>query len=204
MARISLESFLEKNPDHPSAKAELGRVLLRLGDFSGGARELAEAAEATGSTELYLEHARAVRVEKGPKDAMRALKEARSKRGEDPDILLESIETSLAANEPETALQVIETLQKNWPRPEIWMARKAELLAKLGRAEAARVAWTALFDHIQSLPNFDRAQPFLVELEAQCRKSIGLPLVQPVAAPPAAPPALNPISPTIPTKPASD
>jgi thioredoxin-like negative regulator of GroEL len=47
MARISLESFLEKNPDHPSAKAELGRVLLRLGDFSGGARELAAAAEDT-------------------------------------------------------------------------------------------------------------------------------------------------------------
>jgi hypothetical protein len=65
------------------------------------------------------------------------------------------------------------------------MQRKAELLAEAGRATEARDAWRVLHDHLLALPNLERAQPFLVETLATCRRALGIEAPVGVVAPPA-------------------
>ena len=47
------------------------------------------------------------------------------------------------------------------------MARRAELLALAGRLDEARAAWSALKQHLSSLPNLQRGTPDFLALSAK-------------------------------------
>jgi hypothetical protein len=59
------------------------------------------------------------------------------------------------------------------------------LLAAADRKDEALAAWNALARHLKELPNLDRAQPFLVEIEAETNAALGIKAPTPVVAPPA-------------------
>jgi hypothetical protein len=66
------------------------------------------------------------------------------------------MDLQLAAKDYDGALSRIDTMQKSAPRPEPWMAKRAELLADAGRVEESRAAWQALLTHLSTLPNLER------------------------------------------------
>ena len=72
----------------------------------------------------------------------------------------------------DAALTKLETMERNSPRPELWMAKKAALLERSGRKEESRAAWLALQQRIAALPNLERGTQPLNQLAAQAKDAL--------------------------------
>jgi len=66
----------------------------------------------------------------------------------------------------------VDEAQKEAPRPEPWMARRATILTQAGRIEESRNAWKALLAQLASLPEHDRASRAMRQLEDEARKAL--------------------------------
>jgi tetratricopeptide (TPR) repeat protein len=186
-AKAVLDQFLSTHPDHVDALATRGRVLAKMEHPTEAAADLQAAVKASPSPsgELVTELALAFQKLGKPKEASGALDEA-LKTSRDAPLLLEcALKIETAAGMWDAALGRIDGLQKNAPRPEPWMAKRAELLAKAGRADDARAAWAALRDRLISLPSLERGSPQNSQLLSQARQALGEAAPAPVVVPPA-------------------
>ncbi|MBM3854930.1 MAG: hypothetical protein FJ399_17550 [Verrucomicrobia bacterium] len=95
--------------------------------------------------------------------------------GPDPALLLEALDLEIATGRFAAALRRVDALQAAAPRPEPWMARRAEVLAQTGDPAAARAAWLVLQRHLESLPNLERGSPALRAVAAQAQAALALP-----------------------------
>jgi Flp pilus assembly protein TadD len=179
-----LDAHLAKDPDDQSALVARARVRLKLGQVAGGLEDYRAALMTPASAELYVETCEALRRNGDGKAALAVAEEGLKACKSDPAILLCAVECATELGEIDAALSHLDQLQRAWPRPEPWMQRRAELLAKAGRAPEARAAWQALHDHLLALPNLERAQSFLVEPLAACRRALGIEAPVGVVAPP--------------------
>ncbi len=186
-AKEALDEFLTINPDHIEALATRGRVLVKLGRPSEAVADFQKAVKLTASpnSALIVDLALALRDSGKPADASRAIDEGLKTAGDVPTLLLCALEIETASASWDSALSRIDGLQKTAPRPEPWMAERAVLLAKAGRADEARIAWAALRDQLLSLPNLERGTPPNVQLLQQSRKELGETAPAPAIAPPA-------------------
>jgi Flp pilus assembly protein TadD len=180
-----LDAHLAQDPDDQFALVARARVRLKLGQVTGGLEDYRTALMNPATAELYVETCEALRRNGEGKAALAVAEEGLKACKADPAILLCAVECAAEAGEVEAALVHLDQLQRAWPRPEPWMQRKAELLAEAGRATEARDAWRVLHDHLLALPNLERAQPFLVETLATCRRALGIEAPVGVVAPPA-------------------
>lgn len=181
-----LGDYLTTHPDHVEALATRGRVLAKMDRPAEAVADLQAAVKATPSPsgELVMELALAYQKIGKPEEASKVLDEA-LKTSRDAPLLLEcAMEIETAAGMSDSALGRIDGLQKNAPRPEPWMAKRAELLAKAGRADEARAAWTALRDRLISLPSLQRGTSQNSQLLTQARQALGEAAPAPVAIPP--------------------
>jgi predicted Zn-dependent protease len=181
-----LDYFLTTHPDHVEALATRGRVLAEMDCPAEAVADLQAAVKAmpSPSGELVMELALAYQKIGKPEEASKVLDEA-LKTSRDAPLLLEcAMKIDTAAGMWDSALGRIDGLHKNAPRPEPWMAKRAELLAKAGRAEEARAAWTALRDRLISLPSLERGTPQNSQLLTQARQALGEAAPAPVAIPP--------------------
>jgi len=81
--------------------------------------------------------------------------------GRAPSLLTRLVDVEVSLGRPAEAVIWVEVMQARAPRPEPWMARRAELLAQAGNFKEAREAWVALRDHLSKLPNLERGSPAL-------------------------------------------
>lgn len=185
-AKAALDEFLSKHPDHEEALATRGRVLVKMDRPTEAAAELQAAVKISPlpSSELVMELALAYQKIGKPEEASRSLDEALKTSGDAPLLLECALKIETAAGMWDSALSRIDGLQKNAPRPEPWMAKRAELLNKAGRADDARAAWTALRDRLISLPSLERGTPQNSQLLTQARQALGEASPTPVSIPP--------------------
>lgn len=178
-AKQVLESFLARQPHHAAARVERARVLWKQKKPEEAEKdfEAALSLESSAPVEWWIEAAEAGK-------AVETLRRALSQRGDDPQLLTASLEAELKAGDIDAALQRVETMRKIAPRPEPWMARRAEILTNAQRPVEARTAWQGLHQHLMALPNLERGIPLLSGLLAQCQHALGDASPPPVIAPP--------------------
>ncbi|MES2439373.1 MAG: hypothetical protein V4584_09915 [Verrucomicrobiota bacterium] len=186
-AKVIFDDFLTTNPDHVEALAARGRVLVKLGFPLAAVVDFQKAVSLTASPDsrVIVDLALALDDSGKPSEAGRAIDEGLTTSGDAPSLLECALEIETAAGLWDSALGRMEGLQKLAPRPEPWMAKRAELMTRAGRADDARAAWTVLRDRLISLPSLERGTPQNVQLLQQARKSLGETAPMPVAAPPA-------------------
>jgi tetratricopeptide (TPR) repeat protein len=183
-ARKPLDEFIAKHPDAEGAHLWRGRVLLALKETDAALADFRKAASTTRDAEVVTEAARTFCEQNQAAEAVALLESGLKRMPEDPALLSCLVDSSIKAGNSELALSSIEILRRTWPRPEIWMRRKAAYLAEIGRAEDAKKAWQQISDHINALPNLERGQPFLMELNRETQSALGKEVVKPVVAPP--------------------
>jgi tetratricopeptide (TPR) repeat protein len=168
-SRELLDALVTKSPENPLVLTERARVF-------GGLRKPAESlADYRMALKFMprldplfcLEMADALISQERQEEALAVIQKGIAALGDVPVLLLRALEIETATGKTEAALSRIAILEKQAPRPEPWMARRAELLAKAGRADEARAAWTALKNHLSSLPNLQRGTPDFLALSAK-------------------------------------
>jgi tetratricopeptide (TPR) repeat protein len=174
-AKDTLDGFLSARPTHMKALATRGRVLVKLGRPADAAVdfEAAMKSSAAPGSELVMDLALAHQQAGKPEESSRVVDEALKSSNDIPSLLECALKIETAAGRWDSALSRIDGLQMNAPRPEPWMAKRAELLTKAGRAEDARVAWSELRIHLNSLPSLDRGTPQNSLLLTQAKQALG-------------------------------
>lgn len=187
-AKTALDEFLAVNPDHVDALATRGRVLMKLGFPQAAVADFQKVVKLTKSpnSTLIADLALALRDSGNPVEASRAIDEGLKTAGDAPSLLLCALEIETTSAAWDAALSRIDALQKTAPCPEPWMAERAAILLKAGRADEARIAWTALRDQLLSLPNLERGSPQNQQLLQRSFQALGEAAPAPVVAPPAA------------------
>jgi tetratricopeptide (TPR) repeat protein len=159
-AKSLLNAFLAKQPLHREAMAERARVLWKLGEREMALRDYAEAWSSL-KPDFLIEASKAFN-EAGRREE--ALKRLRELPEPDPAIWNMRLDLELAGGHFDEALICVEALKKAAPRPEPWMARRAEVLALAQRPAEARAAWNDLHQHLMALPSLVRGTPLLAGL----------------------------------------
>lgn len=183
-ALAPLDEFIQSDPSNTEALVWRARVHLQLKDPEKAAADFRKALEKSRNPEYHTEFAKALTEQGHADQAVTALHHALKLNPDDPALLECMVECATAASDP-AAFAAIERLIKIWPRPEPWMLRRAKLFAATDQEEKALAAWNALALHLKKLPNLDRAQPFLMEIEAETNAALGVKAPAPVVAPPA-------------------
>ena len=191
-ARAVLDEFVRSHPEVSEGYAARARVLLKLAkpDEAVADFEAALAKLTHPEPDLYVETADAMIAQKHPENAVRVLQAGMRKLGEIPSLALKALELESALGLYDAALSRVAAMQKTAPRPEPWMARRADLLTQAGRTEEARAAWTALRDRIAGLPNLERGSHAMSVLAERADKALANPL--PITSQTTATPTLTP------------
>jgi len=184
-ALAPLDEFLSSASAHEEARVWRARVHLQLKDPAKAVADYRAALEKSRNPDHHAEFARALVEQDQTKEAVTALQHGLKVCPDDPALLECMVECATAAKDQAATLTAIERLIKTWPRPEPWMLRRAQVLADFERKDESIAAWKALESHLQKLPNLERAQPFLVEIEAHTHAALGVTPPAPVVAPPA-------------------
>lgn len=181
-----LDAYLENRPADQSGLVERARVRLRLGQSGDGCADYLAALKVPATPDIYIEAAEALRRLGRVEEALRSAEEGEKRSGGDPSVLLCAMECARELGRVDEVVARLDRLVAVWPRPEIWMQQKAEYLAESGRAAESRAAWKSLYDHLMSLPNLERAKPFLAGAMDASRRALGLDAPAAAIAPPAA------------------
>jgi predicted Zn-dependent protease len=180
-----LNAHLREFPDDCEALFERGRARFHLGDTEAADdyRRWLTSAKDPASTQV-LEAVDAIKLRDGAKTAAAFIDKFVAKHQVEPAVLERAASLAVACGEWDVALRHMESLQKQAPRPEPWMAQRARVLVRAGREDDARAAWAALRDHLQALPSLERGTPLLSPILAEAKTALGLAVPAPVIAPP--------------------
>ena len=162
-----LDDFLVKRPEHPGGRALRAGILEKRGDWKKADADLAAAV--ASSPEPHYASARAQLLERhGRADAAaRCLDEASRAHGRVPVLEQQALEIEERAGLTDAAARRLDDLIAREPRPDIWLARKARLLEKAGRAEEARAAWRLAGAAFEKVPADKRASKVNRKLAAE-------------------------------------
>ena len=181
-----LNDFLQAHPGDVRALSDPRPGVFETGPRHEAMADLQKAIKLSPApeTELIIDLAVACRDAGKPEEAGKVIDAGLKTIANTTDLLQCALDIETAAGLWDAALGRIDALQQTAPRPEPWMARRAELLHTAGRPDEARAAWTALRAHLLSLPNLERGTPLLAGVLAQADKALGNPSPPPVIAPP--------------------
>ncbi len=176
-ALLALDRFLVTRPASPRAlvlraraRAALEGPAAALADYRAALRQ----GERPGIDHVR-EAAAALAAQAHGAEAAAALSDAIVEHGPDPALLGQALELELSLGRFAAALSRVEALQAGAPRPEPWMARRAQILAQAGNLPAARASWQALQQHLAALPTLDRGAPALRTLADQAQAALVTP-----------------------------
>ena len=186
-AEEALNTHLRVHPGDLDARYERGKARFHLGNASGASEDfrVALGAARVRPAERVLLAVTAIQASEGVPSAARFLDDEIRDHGAEPALLERALSLALNGAQVESALGYLDLLKSSAPRPEPWMARRAEILELAGRRQDARVAWTALRDHLLTLSNLDRGSSQNQGLLTRSRAALGEREPAPVAIPPA-------------------
>jgi tetratricopeptide (TPR) repeat protein len=162
-AIAALDHFLAMHPGHADAILARARALRRAGRNLEAAAEFTRAIEALGPgrsprPEQYLERAAALEAcaddcpEELLDEALRGLDEGIARLGPAVTLDLAALRLELRLGRHDAALRRIERAAARSPRKETWLLRRAEVLERAGRVEAAVAGYGRALEALQALP----------------------------------------------------
>lgn len=180
-ARKALDAFVKSHPAVAEGHATRARLRMKLGDPDAAAADFQQALTLTTEPEpdLYLETANALIAATRPGDAVKQLDAGMTKLGIIPSLAEKAVALELSLGACDAALARVAELQRTSPRPEPWMAKRAEILAQAGRLNESRAAWRELRDHLLALPDPERNSRSMSRLLEQCQQALAVPPTHP-------------------------
>ncbi|MFN0079449.1 MAG: hypothetical protein ACKVY0_23540 [Prosthecobacter sp.] len=169
-----LNDLLMAHANQPQGLLQRARVLKQLKQDEPCLNDYRRALEKTPHPEpdLFQEVAEALMACGHGEEAVQVLQRGLQAVGAVPSLVLKAMEIETAAGHFDAALSRIEAMQKSAPRPEPWMAKRAQLLAQAGRHAASRAAWQALATHLAALPNLERGSHAMSRLAEQAAANL--------------------------------
>jgi predicted Zn-dependent protease len=174
-AKIVLDRFLTRHPDHFEGLITRARVLTRMGSRTQAARDFTQALPlvSTSEPELYLERAQVLAGDsRHIEEALRGLDEGINRLGPLVTLQLSAIELELRRNNYDAALTRLDTITAQSERKEMWLVRRGEILKSAGRNEEARAAFSAALAAIESLPPERRQNRAVTALQNRARSGL--------------------------------
>ncbi len=175
-ARVVLDRFLSRHPNHVEARTTRAKVLVQLGERLAGARDYTEAIKFSTEPqpELYIERAQALTAEGDAHfaEALRGLDEGVKKLGPLVTLQLYAIDVELKRRDFDAALGRLDAVSAKSPRKETWLARRGEILELAGRADDAKAAFQSALAALDTLPPARRNVPAMQELEKRLRAAL--------------------------------
>ena len=151
-----LDAFLTQLPEHAGARALRADVLEKRGDWQKADADLAAAVAASPEPHYATTRAQLLERHGRAEQAARCLDEASRARGRIPVLEHQALEIEDRAGLTDAALRRVDILIAREPRPDLWLARKARLLEKAGRAPEARAAWDQAAAAFEKVPAHKR------------------------------------------------
>ena len=174
MAERTLTRALAARPDDADARYDRARARMALGDATGAARDFADAVGAM--PEPHPEHLYAWRdalLALGKRDAaLRVLDDGMARLGRVPSLELAALDLELASGRYDAGLARLDALLATSPQQPAWIARRADVLDHLGRADDARRERARALATIESRRGTRRSAA-MTALAAEIRRSLG-------------------------------
>lgn len=174
-AKVVLDRFLTRHPDHFEGLITRARVLTRMGSRTQAARDFTQALTlvSTPEPELYLERSQVLAGDsRHIEEALRGLDEGINRLGPLVTLQLSAIELELRRKNYDVALTRLDTVSAQSERQEMWLVRRGEILQSAGRSEEARAAFRAALVAIESLPPGRRHNRTVTALEHRARSAL--------------------------------
>ncbi len=173
----ALDRFIATHPAHPPARLLRGRARAALHQAEASLADFRAAFAATTQLEpdLVIEVAGVMSAQGHREEALAVFLAGIARLGPVPSLLLPLIDLEIASGRADTALARIDAAQKSAPRPEPWMAKRADALGQLGRNAEARVAWENLMQRLAALPPRELGSNAMSQLAVQAREALAAP-----------------------------
>lgn len=173
-AKEALDRQLAAHPENPRGWLLRARAEQHLGQDKASLADFREALKRTPSPhpDLIQEVADALAKQGFQDEAATVLSAGIERLGRIPSLILRSIDLAISTRNFDAALHLIDEAQKDAPRPEPWIARRATILGQAGRIEESRAAWKALAAHLAALPERERTSRSMTQLADEARKAL--------------------------------
>lgn len=160
MARLEYDALLAKRPQAFDILFERGRAHLALGQIDAADADFTRAIAhlASPRPEHVIVHAQAWIKAGKPADAVRALDGGMARTGPLPALQLTATDLDVELQRYDSALARLDTLLKQTPNNEAWIARRAEILQRAGRTDEARAERARALQQIEARPLQRRSQ----------------------------------------------
>lgn len=176
MALLELDRALALDPAQPQVEITRARACMALGRPDDAASALRHAI--AGMQHPTPDHVLALRdalVAAGDREAaLAALDEGLARIGLVPSLALPALDLTLDLGRTEDALRRLDALLASNPRNEAWLARRGDVLDRLGRGEEARLARVDALAAIESRPAGRRGERS-AKLERDLRAALAPP-----------------------------
>ena len=169
-AKLTLDRFLVRQPDHYEGLITRARILAKLGARTDAAKDFTQALALSSvpEPELYLERASVLAAD----EALHSLDEGINKLGPLVTLQVAAIDLELRRKNYEGALVRLDQIAAQSQRKESWLVRRGEILQLAGRDEEARAAFNAALTAIESLPPAHRQSRSVAALELRARSAL--------------------------------
>jgi len=173
-AKEALDRQIASHPENPKGWLLRARAERHFGQDKTSLADFREALKRTPSPEpdLIQEVADALATRGFPGEAAQVLAAGIARLGHIPSLVLRALDLEIVTKNFDGALRLVAEMQKDAPRPEPWMARRATILAQAGRTEESRAAWKALSDHLASLPAPERTSNAMTQFADEARQAL--------------------------------
>lgn len=173
-AKLALDRYLARHPDHVEALVTQARTLRALGHYRAAAAEYTRAIERLPrpDPDHYLERARIEAAAGDVEQALAGLDAGIARLGPVVALELYAIELELQQRRVDPALARLDRITAQSARKETWLARRGEILTQAGRRTEARAAYEAALAAIEALPPAARRSKAVTGLEADVRSAL--------------------------------
>ena len=174
-AKSTLDRFLNQQPEHYEGLITRARVLAKLGERSGAAKDFTQAVALSSAPEpeLYIERAKVLAGdEQRINEALTGLDEGINKLGPLVTLQLAAVDLDLRRRNYDGALVRIDQIAAQSQRKEAWLVKRGEILKLAGRDDEARAAFNAALLAIESLPPAHRQSRSVTSLELRARSAL--------------------------------
>ncbi|MEO8616000.1 MAG: tetratricopeptide repeat protein [Luteolibacter sp.] len=173
-AMTAIDAQILRFPEQSRGYSLRARMLLKTGATQDGIVDYRTALAKSPAAEPDLIHeaATAMAANGAVDEAIEVLDAGIHRLGAIPSLTMKLLEIEIQAGRYDAALARINAYQQSAPRPEPWMAKRAELLGQAQRIEESRASWQSLVTHLQELPAPERDCTAMSLLAARARDAL--------------------------------
>ena len=173
-AKIALDRFLARHPNHADALIVRARAMRALAAHGAAVSDFSRAIEwmPRPDPDIYLERARVELARNDPDRALAGIDAGIGRIGDIASLQTFALDIELQQGRVDAALARLDRIARQSQRRETWLARRGEILAQAGRTQEARAAYESALGALGALPARARWTPAMVGLEVRVRSAL--------------------------------